>query len=56
LENTGICPRDPDKQLAIIPTEHCPYFERYREAVRQGGLRFEGIAAMEKNGGAKCQS
>jgi len=38
----------PDKQLAIIPVEHWPFFERYREAARQGGLRFEGIAAMEK--------
>jgi len=38
----------PDKQLAIIPVEHWPHFERYREAARQGGLRFQGIAAMEK--------
>ena len=38
----------PDKQLAIIPTEHWPYFERYREAARKGGLRFEGITAMEE--------
>jgi len=38
----------PDKQLAIIPAELWPYFGRYREAARKGGLAFEGLAAMEK--------
>lgn len=37
----------PDKNLSIIPTEDWPYFERYRKASREGGLRFEGLAELE---------
>jgi uncharacterized protein YcaQ len=37
----------PDKNLSIIPTENWPYFERYRNAAREGGLRFEGLAGLE---------
>lgn len=36
-----------DKNLSIMPTEDWPYFERYREASRAGGLRFEGLAELE---------
>ena len=38
----------PDKQLAIILAKDWPYFERYREIARKNGLRFEGLAALEK--------
>lgn len=37
----------PDKNLSIIPTVDWPYFERYRKASREGGLRFEGLAELE---------
>lgn len=37
----------PDKNLSIIPTADWPYFERYREASRAGGLCFEGLAKLE---------
>ena len=37
----------PDKNLSIIPTEDWPYFERYRKAARDGGLRFEGLTELE---------
>ncbi len=37
----------PDKNLSIIPTEDWPYFERYRKAARDGGLRFDGLAELE---------
>jgi hypothetical protein len=38
----------PDKQLAIIPVEQWPYFERYRAAGRESGLRFPGLAELER--------
>ena len=38
----------PDKNLSIIPTEDWPYFERYRKAAREGGLKFEGLAGLEE--------
>lgn len=37
----------PDKNLSVIPIENWPYFERYRQASREGGLRFEGLAELE---------
>ena len=37
----------PDKNLSIIPLEDWPYFERYRETARKGGLRFEGLGDLE---------
>jgi uncharacterized protein YcaQ len=37
----------PDKNLAIIPVEDWPYFERYRKVSRANGLRFEEIAKLE---------
>lgn len=37
----------PDKQLAIIPIECRPYFERYRASARAGGERFEGLKELE---------
>lgn len=38
----------PDKNLAIIPVEDWPYFERFREAARKGALEFEGLEALEE--------
>lgn len=38
----------PDKQLSIIPIEHWPFFERYRQIAREGGKSFEGLAEMEQ--------
>lgn len=37
----------PDKNLSVICAEDWPYFERYRQAARAGGLRFEGLAELE---------
>ncbi len=37
----------PDKNLSIILAEDWPYFSRYREAARQSGLQFEGLAELE---------
>ncbi len=37
----------PDKNLSILPTEDWPYFERFRRAARESGLRFPEIAALE---------
>ncbi len=37
----------PDKNLSIICAEDWPYFERYRQAARAGGLRFEGLMELE---------
>ncbi|MDR0468988.1 MAG: winged helix DNA-binding domain-containing protein [Peptococcaceae bacterium] len=37
----------PDKNLSVVPIEQWPYFERYREVAREGGLRFAGLAEME---------
>lgn len=38
----------PDKNLSIILTEDFPYFSRYRQAAREGGRRFEGLAELER--------
>ncbi len=38
----------PDKNLSIIPTEDWPYFERYRTAAREGGLRFKLMRELER--------
>ena len=37
----------PDKNLSIILAKDWPYFSRYREAARQSGLQFEGLAELE---------
>jgi uncharacterized protein YcaQ len=37
----------PDKNLAIIPAEDWPYFERYRKAAREGGRQFDELAELE---------
>lgn len=37
----------PDKNLSIIPAADWPYFERYRDAARAGGLRFAELAEFE---------
>lgn len=37
----------PDKNLSILPTEDWPYFERYRQAAREGGLQFPELKALE---------
>lgn len=36
----------PDKNLAIIPLEDWPYFERYRQAARQHAKRYPGIEEL----------
>lgn len=36
----------PDKNLAIIPVEDWPYFERYRQAARQHAERYPEMAAL----------
>ncbi|MET3289447.1 UNVERIFIED_CONTAM: uncharacterized protein YcaQ [Brevibacillus sp. OAP136] len=36
----------PDKNLAIIPVEDWPYFERYRQAARQHAKRYPEIEAL----------
>ena len=38
----------PDKNLAIIPAEDWPYFERYRASAMASGARFEGLAELER--------
>lgn len=38
----------PDKNLSIFPTEDWPYFERYRQAARNSGERFEEVAELEE--------
>ncbi|MFR8172889.1 MAG: winged helix-turn-helix domain-containing protein [Marvinbryantia sp.] len=38
----------PDKNLSIILTEDFPYFLRYRQAAREGGRSFEGLAELER--------
>ena len=38
----------PDKNLSIFPTEDWPYFRRYRDAAKDGGLRFPELADLEK--------
>ena len=37
-----------DKQLAIIPVADWPYFTRFRQAAYAGGLRFDGLEALER--------
>jgi len=37
-----------DKNLSITPVEDWPYFTRFRNAAIAGGLRFEGLAEIEK--------
>ena len=37
----------PDKNLAIIPAEDWPYFERSRKAAREGGRQFDELAELE---------
>jgi len=37
----------PDKQLAILPTEDWPYFERFREKSRVNGRRFSELSVLE---------
>lgn len=37
----------PDKNQAIIPVEDWPYFERYRQAARDCGAQFAGLADIE---------
>ncbi|WP_042473047.1 winged helix-turn-helix domain-containing protein [Bacillus ndiopicus] len=36
----------PDKNLAIIPVEDWPYFERYRQAARQNARRYPEMEAL----------
>jgi len=36
----------PDKNLAIMPVEDWPYFERFRQAARQHALHYPGMQAM----------
>lgn len=36
----------PDKNLAIIPVEDWPYFERYRQAARQHAVRYPEMEAL----------
>jgi len=38
----------PDKNLSIFPTEDWPYFERYRRAARESGVRFPELAGLEE--------
>lgn len=38
----------PDKNLSIFPTEDWPYFERYRQAARNGGKQFPELAGLEE--------
>lgn len=37
----------PDKNMAIFPVEDWPYFQRFRDAARTGGQRFQGLADLE---------
>lgn len=37
-----------DKNQAILPVEDWPCFARFREAARQNGAQFEGLAALEE--------
>ncbi|NLG88692.1 MAG: winged helix-turn-helix domain-containing protein [Clostridiaceae bacterium] len=38
----------PDKNLSIILTEDWPFFERYRKAAKENGLRFKELAQLEE--------
>lgn len=37
----------PDKNLSVFPVEDWPYFERYRKAAKESGMRFPELAALE---------
>ncbi|PJJ26648.1 winged helix-turn-helix domain-containing protein [Lacrimispora celerecrescens] len=49
LYNDRILVDYPDKNLSIIPTEDWPYFERYRNAAREGGRRFKELRELESS-------
>ncbi|MBD5456568.1 MAG: winged helix-turn-helix domain-containing protein [Lachnospiraceae bacterium] len=38
----------PDKNLSIFPIEDWPYFERYRRAARESGMRFPELKQLEE--------
>ena len=38
----------PDKNLSIISVDDWPYFHRYRQAAREGGLTVEGLGRLEQ--------
>jgi len=38
----------PDKNISIFATEDWPYFQRYRNAAREGGRRFPELQALEE--------
>ncbi|MFB9330844.1 winged helix-turn-helix domain-containing protein [Paenibacillus aurantiacus] len=46
----------PDKNLAIIPVEDWPYFERYRQAARQHAKRYPDMEALIEQVRAHIQS
>jgi len=45
----------PDKNLAIIPLEDWPYFERYRQAARQHAVRYPEMEALTEQVRAHIQ-
>jgi len=45
----------PDKNLAIIPVEDWPYFERYRQAARQHAVRYPEMEALTAQARAHIQ-
>ncbi|MCK1996036.1 winged helix DNA-binding domain-containing protein [Psychrobacillus psychrodurans] len=45
----------PDKNLAIIPVEDWPYFERYRQAARQHAERYPEMEALTEQARAHIQ-
>jgi uncharacterized protein len=46
----------PDKQLAIIPVEDWPYFERYRQAARQHAERYPEMEVLTEHVRAHIQN
>jgi uncharacterized protein YcaQ len=46
----------PDKNLAIIPVEDWPYFERYRQAARQHAKRYHEMDALAEQVRAHIQN
>ncbi len=44
-----------DKELAVLPVEDWPYFERYRALCRENGRRFAGLAEAEEKALAYLQ-
>lgn len=46
----------PDKNLAIIPVEDWPYFERYRQAARQHAKRYPEMEALAEQVRAHIQN